>query len=762
MKLKKLVHKIFHSSKGISLTELILAMGLMAGVGAISFQNIKTQQGSQNHSERNLAIETTLKIVGDALKKKNVCDQLFVGKTYNDLANYTPTGNPNPSTLPINFDAIKVQVGKAGAVGDGVANNFVKDIELNIGGASGRVPLVLTLVFEKLVDGREVQTKRRLLTEVRIKPDSSIECTNYEAENIHEDSFNKICGITKSNDPNFTTTDCEFNLNELNKDLELKIKEYICKTLGASSLVSEKCNQINLQSSAGKNQFNTGNINENMVYLSGSGERSLFDSSTCSNYLQGYAVAGSKACGGLTFKNGKTGVDGGAVDGGDCSSKDNYSQSGANSASTSTTCNLEAFTSDGKGGCLGSSAPTSIAGICHKFASGTCSGKTAGSVERYADGTSCGTNKECKGGNCVVKGAKCNTLKYKLSSSNTAKGTNKCMMTAQESNGAGGCKDKTPIALSSAGICKKFKSGTCTGSTAGTVENYADGTSCGTNKECKSGSCVAKDTGGGNDVFCKDGLKEYSSLASCESGGYTCYEIIIRPDIPALCQEHSDHKNCKSFYCRDKKAANKVDCVGSFVADGTCPKSKSDCGFHKDIQGWRNGAATFRITTPASGGGKACSHKDGAKGTTRCGICSCFISGTQITMADGSYKNIEDIVVGDKLLGSNDKINTVLELKHNPHEGKKYSINDSPFFVTEGHPFLTTQGWKAFNPTLAMQINPTLIIGQLKVGDTLIKANGDKEIIREFDYTEFSSMVYNFELDGSKDYFADDFLVHNK
>lgn len=41
-----------------------------------------------------------------------------------------------------------------------------------------------------------------------------------------------------------------------------------------------------------------------------------------------------------------------------------------------------------------------------------------------------------------------------------------------------------------AGICKKFRSGTCQGNTAAVVENVADGTVCGDGKTCNAGQCI--------------------------------------------------------------------------------------------------------------------------------------------------------------------------------------------------------------------------------------------------------------------------------
>ena len=137
-----------------------------------------------------------------------------------------------------------------------------------------------------------------------------------------------------------------------------------------------------------------------------------------------------------------------------------------------------------------------------------------------------------------------------------------------------------------------------------------------------------------------------------------------------------------------------------------------------------------------------------------------FIAGTKINMFDGSIKNIENIVVGDMLLGSNG-LNFVLELKGHPTSEKVYSINGGKYFVTSAHPFMTKQGWKSFNVKKALEINPTLTITKLKIGDTLITLNGEI-ILNEFDYVEMSLNVYNFEVSGTKDYYADKYLVHNK
>ena len=91
-----------------------------------------------------------------------------------------------------------------------------------------------------------------------------------------------------------------------------------------------------------------------------------------------------------------------------------------------------------------------------------------------------------------------------------------------------------------------------------------------------------------------------------------------------------------------------------------------------------------------------------------------------------------------------------------------YSINGSDYFVTPGHPFMTVDGWKAFDKELAMELNPTLDIKSLEVGDILLLENGRKEALVVFDYEYQEVPVYNFEVSGTKDYFADGYHVHNK
>ncbi len=143
---------------------------------------------------------------------------------------------------------------------------------------------------------------------------------------------------------------------------------------------------------------------------------------------------------------------------------------------------------------------------------------------------------------------------------------------------------------------------------------------------------------------------------------------------------------------------------------------------------------------------------------------SCFIADTYVTMADGTKKPIQDVHIGDVLKGETGN-NTVLAF-HRPLLGDKllYSYNGGEYFVTAEHPFMTTEGWKAFNPELAViEHNLDIEIGQLAVGDTLITEDGYvvlETVDTQSDATD--TQLYNFVLDGDNTYYADGYLVHNK
>ncbi len=144
------------------------------------------------------------------------------------------------------------------------------------------------------------------------------------------------------------------------------------------------------------------------------------------------------------------------------------------------------------------------------------------------------------------------------------------------------------------------------------------------------------------------------------------------------------------------------------------------------------------------------------------GETGCFVKDTQVVMHDGTKKNIQDVVVGDRLADGVGGVNTVQELFHIPYKGNIHSFNDQDeAFFTTTHPFFTTEGWKSLDPAQSMVESPELEVSLLEVGDTIIMQDGSFVTIKKIN-TEFTKeWVYNFRLDGSKQYVADGYIVHN-
>jgi hypothetical protein len=166
-------------------------------------------------------------------------------------------------------------------------------------------------------------------------------------------------------------------------------------------------------------------------------------------------------------------------------------------------------------------------------------------------------------------------------------------------------------------------------------------------------------------------------------------------------------------------------------------------------------------------------------------VFSCFTAGTRIAMADGTSRAIEDVMVGDLVLGHAGQANRVIEIER-PVLGPRhlYALNDGNFFVTAEHPFMTEMGWKSINSAALAAENSALHVGQLTVGDRLLKLVdvavpvGVGKSVRagafevRLDAVPLRTLVgrpadpktqlYNLRLDGDHAYFANDLLVHNK
>lgn len=159
---------------------------------------------------------------------------------------------------------------------------------------------------------------------------------------------------------------------------------------------------------------------------------------------------------------------------------------------------------------------------------------------------------------------------------------------------------------------------------------------------------------------------------------------------------------------------------------------------------------------------------------------TCFAAGTEISLSNGDVKSIEDIIVGDSVLGWDGEsiqssIVTATDHRHtvDSHadackslgdEPSLYTINDTKIEFTPEHPFLTKEGWKSLVPDpnqepYVSEQEPKV----LKVGDEI---NKDGEWIKIEDIrivrSDKDERVYNITVDELHSYIANGIIVHNK
>jgi len=156
-------------------------------------------------------------------------------------------------------------------------------------------------------------------------------------------------------------------------------------------------------------------------------------------------------------------------------------------------------------------------------------------------------------------------------------------------------------------------------------------------------------------------------------------------------------------------------------------------------------------------------------------MCCCFDADTEIRLEGGVTKKIKDIKVGDRVIGLNDRINTVKKLmKPIKHFRNLYGINDGKPFTTAEHPFLTPVGWvsikhqfKWSDPDTWANLVEDIAVKcrPMKKGMTLEHHNGKikvQNIKKHNRWRDFFKSVYNLELDGNHTFYANNYLVHNK
>jgi len=358
---------------------------------------------------------------------------------------------------------------------------------------------------------------------------------------------------------------------------------------------------------------------------------------------------------------------------------------------------------------------------------------------------SCAYNGVCKTDNSGAFGVTINADAGNILTASCGQSTAQCT-TCYQCDGTGDCDPVTDTGPPPYLGCD---TGTC-----------CAGVCCPTGEVCNNGACVPP-------CDCTTG-------ACCDGCYYRSSEYVCRPadsecDISETCtgsssscpadQSVSDGTECmeacgecQSGICDlpPKNACTPGE--GDYVGAGQCRYCEDDCQWGPSEDGCPTDS-TYCSDCVATCG-SSCDDDQFCCGDE----AGCFIAGTLITTENG-FKNIEDIKVGDIINGydlEKNRIQKVKVMQTFEHEKQDYYImtllDYSVLKVTNIHPIYTRKGY--------------LKVKDLNIWDEVgkINNNGRLEFVKIIKIKKAidQQTVYNLEVDKLHNYFANDFLVHNK
>jgi len=150
----------------------------------------------------------------------------------------------------------------------------------------------------------------------------------------------------------------------------------------------------------------------------------------------------------------------------------------------------------------------------------------------------------------------------------------------------------------------------------------------------------------------------------------------------------------------------------------------------------------------------------------------CFIAGTQISMADSSEKNIEDVLIGEEVLSYNEETGVieakkVTKLNSPIHDDlveytlsngiKITSTFDHPYYVNGLHLASYQPNWTNERYDLLSEV------AKIKVGDLVNLVNKENvQILSIAELDKVDTQTYIISVEDNKNFYANKVLVHNK
>lgn len=131
------------------------------------------------------------------------------------------------------------------------------------------------------------------------------------------------------------------------------------------------------------------------------------------------------------------------------------------------------------------------------------------------------------------------------------------------------------------------------------------------------------------------------------------------------------------------------------------------------------------------------------------GGVACLTAGTKILMADGSYKKIAKIKIGDQVM-SWDK------------QTKKHISTTVKSVIHRQDPIVIINGILRAAPdeVVFLASGGTTMVGDLSLGDQLLDENNNPVIVKSIDYSNVEK-TYDFSLSNADNFYAGGYLVHD-
>ena len=140
----------------------------------------------------------------------------------------------------------------------------------------------------------------------------------------------------------------------------------------------------------------------------------------------------------------------------------------------------------------------------------------------------------------------------------------------------------------------------------------------------------------------------------------------------------------------------------------------------------------------------------------------CFVGDTLVTMADGTYKPIENIEVGDLVFtqNGNERVKEIVLPVHNNIVKLSFS-NGNSTKNTDDHPYyVIDKGWCSIKPKLSTELYDVKC-EQLVVGDIFIDDEDTQIELLNIEKVNGEFKTYTFST-NSKTYYANKLLVHSE